>query len=706
MSANHPLLDGLNDEQACAVAAPAGHHLVLAGAGSGKTRVLTHRIAWYNQELGIPLHGIVAVTFTNKAAKEMKERLVKLLGPAAQGMWIGTFHGLCHRILRMHPLEAGLPDDFQIIDTDDQVRLIKQIIADLDMEEDKMAAKEIAGWISRNKDEGLRPHQVRVDNEFDGLMRTIYRLYQERADKLGLVDFGELLLRCQEVFENHPALLAQYQKRFSCLLVDEFQDTNNVQYKWVVSLLGTSGQGFVVADDAQAIYGWRGAKVDNVLKFVDDHKASIWRLERNYRSTANILSAANALIEKNPSREDFKKKLWTEQADGEPVHYLQVKTEIEEGELVASAISKALAAKVPASECAILYRSNAQSRVLEESLVRRRIPYRIYGGLRFFDRAEIKDSIAYLRLTSNRQDDVSFERVINTPTRGIGASTIDAIRIIANKNNLSRWEAAQIYVDQDSASARSKVAVKSFLDLIDRLEDEASPSMAGRIKAIIHESGLLDYHVKQSKGETNSRGDNLEELVSVGSRFRQDESEKEAGWSATQSFLVQVALEPVDAESQEPASQVQMMTIHSAKGLEFDLVFLVGWEEGLFPSARSVDDPERLNEERRLAYVAITRARKKLAVLHAKTRRIYGKEQDCSPSRFLREIPGALKTTSGSISIGQAKSIQEAKPGQPVKHTQWGEGILVRKDDVELKVLVAFKAVGAKWIPMNDPELK
>ena len=707
------LLGGLNSEQQAAVSAPDGHHLVLAGAGSGKTRVLTRRIAWLHQQHAVPLHGMVAVTFTNKAAREMRDRLLALLGPAASALWIGTFHGLSNRILRMHPLEAGLPDDFQILDSDDQLRLVKQVLADFDIDDGKIPPREAVAWISRHKDDGLRPGQVPVKTPLDGMMRSVFFSYQERCDRLGLADFGELLLRCHELFENQPALLAHYQKRFQYLLVDEFQDTNMVQYKWVRSLLGDTGRGFVVADDAQAIYGWRGARVDNVLRFVDEHSASIWRLEQNYRSTGAILAAANTLIAKNPTREDFKKRLWTEQAEGEAIKRVETRTEVEEAEVVSAGIARCLEAGVPANECAVLYRSNAQSRVLEESLLARSIPYKIYGGQRFFDCMEVKDAIAYLRLSANRSDDISFERIINTPTRGIGATTLDAIRVLSSRRETSRWNAAQAFVADGTNPARARSAVQAFLDLIVELDEAASSSLEDRLRRIIQQTGLRAYHEKLSKGETNSRSDNLDELVSVGSRFRQAEDEAAMGWSLTQSFLSQVSLEPVDAQSVKETDQVQLMTIHSAKGLEFDVVFLVGWEEGLFPSGKSLEDPERLEEERRLAYVAITRARKKLAILHAASRRIYGRLQEAIPSRFLADIPLSNKS-SGKPSVSPSSLPRSAlplpsppgefRPGQNVQHPTWGAGIVVKKDPSQ-RYMVAFKGVGAKWVALSDRTL-
>lgn len=710
------ILDGLNEEQQAAVSAPDAHHLVLAGAGSGKTRVLTRRIAWLHDQ-GVPLHGIVAVTFTNKAAQEMRHRLLDLLGQGAVGMWIGTFHGLSHRILRLHAMEAGLEPDFQILDSDDQVRLVKQVLEEFDVEDTKVSPKEASAWISRHKDDGLRPGQTPVHSQLDGLLRSVYFAYQERCDRLGLIDFAEILLRCQELFEAHPELLKQYRNRFSHLLIDEFQDTNLVQYKWVASLLGQSGKGFVVADDAQAIYGWRGARVDNVLRFVDEYDASIWRLEQNYRSTSSILTAANKLISKNPTRSDFKKELWTQQPSGEPVKCLEVRSEIEEADAVAIGIQKALAAGVPANECAVLYRSNAQSRVLEESLLVRSIPYKIYGGHRFFDRLEVKDAMAYMRLLTNRDDDLSFERVLNTPTRGIGASTLDAIREISDKNQISRWEAAGMYTNDDRQTARSRSAVSAFMQMIASMDEGSPADLEGRLRRVINDTGLRAYHAKQSKGEANSRADNLDELVSVGARFRQPQEEIDLGWPLVQSFLAQVALEPADTSDKQDdgADRVQMMTIHSSKGLEFDIVFLVGWEEGLFPSARSIEEQDRLEEERRLAYVAITRARKKLAILHAQTRRIYGRMQECSPSRFVGEIAELIdqkhkskanrQTQCGSpipqAALQRPAPTSDFRPGQSVKHPKWGDGIVVRKDH-PLRYLVAFKGVGAQWVQGMD----
>ncbi|HEY9541599.1 MAG TPA: UvrD-helicase domain-containing protein, partial [Luteimonas sp.] len=478
MDVSH-LLDGLNDAQREAVSAPPGHYLVLAGAGSGKTRVLTHRIAWLNEVFGVPVHGIFAVTFTNKAAGEMRHRADELLRNGSRGLWIGTFHGLAHRLLRLHWQDAKLPESFQILDSDDQLRLVKRVVKQLELDEARFPPRQIAWWINAQKDEGRRPQHIQADgDEWSDVMLKSYVLYQERCDRAGLVDFAEILLRAHELLRDTPALLAHYRQRFGQLLVDEFQDTNAIQYGFVRLLAGDTGQAesgkvFVVGDDDQAIYGWRGAKVENVQKFLQDFPgAQTIRLEQNYRSSANILNAANAVIAHNPAR--MGKQLWTDSGEGEPVDLYASYNEVDEARFVVERIGQWVRDGGSHGDCAILYRSNAQSRAFEETLLAEQIPYRVYGGVRFFERAEIKDTLAYLRLVANRADDAAFERAVNTPTRGIGERTLDEVRKRARTDAVSLWEASIRVARGNELAARARNALAGFHALIDALDGEVS----------------------------------------------------------------------------------------------------------------------------------------------------------------------------------------------------------------------------------------
>ncbi|MEP6634608.1 MAG: DNA helicase II, partial [Luteimonas sp.] len=642
------LLDDLNPAQREAITAPSGHYLVLAGAGSGKTRVLTHRIAWLNVVHGVPVHGIFAVTFTNKAAGEMRHRADALLRNGSRGLWIGTFHGLAHRLLRLHWQDAKLPEGFQILDSDDQLRLVKRVVQQLELDEARFPPRQIAWWINAQKDEGRRPQHIEPGHasdrgdEWSDVMLRSYALYQERCDRAGLVDFAEILLRAHELLRDTSALLAHYRQRFGQILVDEFQDTNSIQYAFVRVLAGDSGQVFVVGDDDQAIYGWRGAKVENVQRFLHDFPgAQTIRLEQNYRSSANILNAANAVIAHNPAR--LGKRLWTDSGDGEPVDLYAAYSEIDEAAFVVERIRQWVRDGGSHGESAILYRSNAQSRAFEEALLAEQIPYRVYGGVRFFERAEIKDTLAYLRLVANRADDAAFERAVNTPTRGIGERTLDEVRKRARGDGVSLWEAAIRVSREHTLAARARNALAGFMALIDALAGEIPDlPLKDKIDHVLASSGLREHYDKESKGSIDSRVDNLDELVSVASRFVKGDDEEAAALSELVAFLAYAALEAGEGQAQAGEDGVQLMTLHSAKGLEFPLVFLAGMEEGLFPNARSVEESGRLEEERRLAYVGITRARQKLVLSYAEARRIHGQDMFGIPSRFLREIPGAL----------------------------------------------------------------
>ncbi len=649
MDVSH-LLDGLNPAQREAVSAPPGHTLVLAGAGSGKTRVLTHRIAWLNEVHGVPAHGIFAVTFTNKAAGEMRHRVDAQLRNGSRGLWVGTFHGLAHRLLRLHWNEAKLPEGFQVLDSDDQLRLVKRVVQQLELDEARFPPRQIAWWINAQKDEGRRPQHLQPDphDEWGGVMLRSYALYQERCDRAGLVDFAELLLRAHELLRDNPALLAHYRHRFREILVDEFQDTNSIQYAFVRVLAGDTGHVFVVGDDDQSIYGWRGAKVENMQQFLRDFPdAQTIRLEQNYRSSANILGAANAVIAHNPDR--IGKELWTDTGDGEPIDVYAAYNEIDEARYVVERIRQWVRDGGSYRDAAVLYRNNAQSRALEESLLAEQVPYRVYGGMRFFERAEIKDTLAYLRLIANRADDAAFERAVNTPARGIGERTLDEVRKLARASALSLWQASKRIVEGNELAARARNALGGFLALIDAVSGEAAElDLKDKIDHALARSGQREFYANDSKGrlDSESRTENLDELLSVASRFVRNEGgsdAEEAGeMSELVAFLSYAALEAGEGQAQADEDGVQLMTLHTAKGLEFPLVFLVGMEEGLFPSSRSLDESGRLEEERRLAYVGITRARQRLMLSYAETRRLHGQDMYGLPSRFLREIPPHL----------------------------------------------------------------
>jgi len=731
MDVSH-LLDHLNPAQRDAVSAAQGHYLVLAGAGSGKTRVLTHRIAWLNEVFGVPTHGILAVTFTNKAAGEMRARADVQLRNGSRGMWIGTFHGLAHRLLRLHWQEAKLPETFQVLDSDDQQRLVKRVVQAMELDEGKFPPKQLAWWINEQKDEGRRPEHIQPapNDEWLDIRRQVYAGYQERCDRAGLVDFAELLLRAHELLRDTPALLAHYRTRFREILVDEFQDTNAIQYAFVRVLAGDTGHVFVVGDDDQSIYGWRGAKVENMQQFLRDYPAArTIRLEQNYRSSANILGAANAVIAHNPGR--IGKQLWTDTGDGEPIDLYAAYNEMDEARFVVERIRQWVRDGGSLGDAAILYRSNAQSRAFEEALLSEQVPYRVYGGMRFFERAEIKDALAYLRLMANRADDAAFERVVNTPTRGIGERTLDEVRRLARGARVSLWGAAMLAAQGSDLAGRARNALAAFAALVDQLAEEtAEMTLAERVDHVLARSGLREHWARESRGglDSESRTENLDELVSVASRFvrREDIADDEngsEGMSELVAFLSYAALEAGEGQVEAGEDGVQLMTLHSAKGLEFPLVFLAGLEEGLFPSNRSLDESGRLEEERRLAYVGITRARQKLVLSFAEARRLHGQDMYGIPSRFLREIPAnllnevrprvqvsrpasgfATRATPGHASL----ETPGLKLGQTVTHAKFGHGVVTDYEGsgAHARVQVNFDSEGSKWLVLAYANLQ
>ncbi|NNG12080.1 MAG: DNA helicase II [Halobacteria archaeon] len=714
------IIDSLNDAQREAVCAPPDPLLVLAGAGSGKTRVLVHRIAWLIDVEGLSPYSILAVTFTNKAAGEMRGRIEQLIDAPAGGMWVGTFHGLAHRLLRSHWQEAGLVQGFQILDAQDQQRLIRRVIKTMDLDEARWPPRQLQWFINSCKDEGRRPQHIEHRND-PHLRRQveIYTAYEALCQRSGLVDFAELLLRSHELWLQQPELLAHYRQRFHHILVDEFQDTNTIQYAWLRLLAGDTAQITVVGDDDQSIYGWRGARVENIQRFKKDfHATRVQRLEQNYRSTATILKAANAVIANNTER--LGKQLWTDDQEGEPILWYTAYNEQDEARFVIDRIRSYVEQGHARSDIAILYRSNAQSRVFEERLIQCGMPYRVYGGLRFFERAEIKDALAYLRLCSNRADDASFERVVNHPPRGIGERTLDVVRHTARERQASLWEAAATVVDEHLVAARACNALLVFIRLVEGMAEGLEQLPLGeQVEHVMHPSGLLDHFAKEKGEMGQARIENLRELVNAA---REYELDGETELDPLSDFLSHAALEAGEGQADAWEDCVQLMTLHSAKGLEFPLIFLCGMEEGLFPHQRSVDEPGRLEEERRLCYVGITRARKQVILTCAERRRLYGSETYSLPSRFISEIPAALmEEIRPRVSVSKprmattagANVYPDAVPaslrlGQHVRHRKFGEGVVMNYEGQgsNARVQVNFTQAGTKWLVVSYANLE
>ena len=711
------LLDPLNDAQREAVTTPQAPVLVVAGAGSGKTRVLVHRIAWLIRVEGVSPFGILAVTFTNKAAAEMRGRTEQLLGIPVGGMWVGTFHNLAHRLLRAHWRDADLPQTFQILDSDDQYRLIRRLLKSLQIDESKWPPKQVQWYINGRKDEGLRPQHIDAHGDlFTTQMLRIYRAYEDNCRRAGLVDFAELLLRAHELLRDRGDILAHYQNRFQHILVDEFQDTNAIQYAWLRLLAGSRGNLFAVGDDDQSIYGWRGARIENILRFSKDFPGTkVLRLEENYRSTRTILTAANALIAHNSGR--LGKELWTRGDQGEPILVYAAFNELDEARFIVERLRHWAAAGNRRSEAAILYRSNAQSRALEEALLAVGMPYRVYGGLRFFERAEIKDALAYLRLLANRDDDASFERVVNTPTRGIGERTVAAVRDHARLHQLPLFRAAAALIDSPELAGRASSALKGFIMLIERLAGDCSSlDLSDKVEHVIHHSGLLE-HYRKEKGEVGqARIENLEELVSAARQFQ---GEEESELDPLSAFLTHAALEAGEGQGDAWEDCIQLMTLHAAKGLEFSLVFICGAEEGLFPHQMSIAEDGRLEEERRLCYVGITRAQRELYLTYAESRRLHGTETYPRPSRFLSELPAELlqevrprahvtRPAYVRPNSTEMESTGGLRLGQHVVHATFGEGIVTNYEGrgSSARVQVNFSGVGSKWLVLAYAKLE
>ena len=711
-------LASLNERQREAVTAPMGNVLVLAGAGSGKTRVLVSRVAYLVSEHALSPYAILAVTFTNKAAGEMKARLRGMLPGGSEGLMVGTFHGLCHRLLRQHHEAAGLPEQFQILDSDDQLRLIKRVMSNLNLEVDQWPPKQAQAFINGRKDEGLRPQHVKVPSYGPGrTWLSVYDAYEKACRTAGVIDFAELLLRCHELLRDNAELLAHYQNRFRVILVDEFQDTNTVQYAWIRLLSGASSSVMAVGDDDQSIYGWRGAKVENIQRFSDDFSnVNVVRLEQNYRSTGIILSAANALITHNTTR--LGKNLWTESDDGEKITVYGALNELDEARFVTERIEIAINEGCSPDDIAVLYRSNAQSRVLEEALLRAGIEYHIHGGVRFFVRAEIKDTLSYLRLMTNIEDDVAFERVVNFPTRGIGEKTLETIRAEAREKNTSLWQTAVKQLAEGIFPARAGNALTGFLQLIERMQTELLDArLEAQVEGVLEASGVRAHFMKMKGERAEAKRENLEELIHAAKQFEEEQA-AETAIETLSDFLAHASLEGGEQQADKDVPHVHLMTLHAAKGLEFPNVFLVGMEEGLFPGRQSADDEARLEEERRLCYVGMTRAMDKLVISHADIRRQHGREEYHKPSRFLKELPKNLldeirvtrQTNTQAYSpmrspASTAPVYQEEVPGgfrlgQVVKHAKFGAGVVLALEGsgAHTRLQVNFETHGSKWL--------
>ena len=724
-----PLLANLNPEQLAAVTLPHGSALILAGAGSGKTRVLTTRIAWLLATGQASPLSVLAVTFTNKAAREMLLRLSTLTPVHTRGMWIGTFHGLCNRMLRTHYRDAGLPQLFQIMDTQDQLALIKRLYKAHGINDERYPARQLQTFINAAKEEGSRPNQVEAHDEFTRRQVEHFALYEEACRREGVVDFPELLLRTFELLSGHEALREHYRRRFSHLLVDEFQDTNALQYRWLRLLAGPHAAVFAVGDDDQSIYAFRGANVANMQHFERDFAApdapvKLIKLEQNYRSHGHILDAANTLIRHNQAR--LGKNLWTADAQGEPVRAFAAPSDVDEAAFIVDVVKGLVDDGVSPAEIAVLYRSNAQSRVLEHALFNAGMPYRVYGGMRFFERSEVKHALAYLRLTAAPDDDGAFLRVVNFPPRGIGARTLEALQDRARETGASLWQTACA----TRLGGRAGAGVAAFVKQIEALRGAAAGrQLPGTVEHVLHASGLLAHYGAEKDGQ--DRIENLQELVTAAESFVREaelqvaaEAELETGGALT-AFLAHAALEAGDTQAAEGRAALQLMTAHAAKGLEFHTVFVTGLEEGLFPHENSLSEFDGVEEERRLAYVAITRARRRLYLTHAQSRILHGQLRYNIASRFLDELPeGLVRWLSPQRADAlRAREVDQAagvprrdaladrpgwRIGQSVQHAKFGLGIIIDAEGrgSDARVQVNFRDAGVKWLALEYAKLQ
>jgi DNA helicase-2/ATP-dependent DNA helicase PcrA len=733
------LLSALNPEQLEAVTLPHQSALVLAGAGSGKTRVLTTRIAYLIQAGQVSPHGILAVTFTNKAAKEMLTRISAMLPINTAGMWVGTFHGLCNRLLRAHHRDAGLPQAFQILDSADQLAIIKRILKGLGADEEKFPPRQVQWFINNAKEEGLRASQIEAHDDFSHKMAEFYLSYEQQCNKEGVVDFAELLLRSYELLTRNEIVREHYRGRFLHVLVDEFQDTSRLQYKWLKLLAGERTAIFVVGDDDQSIYAFRGANLGNMKEFERDFRIpKIIKLEQNYRSHGNILNAANTLIRNNGGR--LGKNLWTAEGQGEPIRVYNAPTDIDEAAFILDEVKSLRAEGVALSQIALLYRSNAQSRVLEHALFNASLPYRVYGGMRFFERQEIKHALAYLRLIANPDDDNALLRVVNFPTRGIGLRSLEQLQADAVQQGASMWKAmlkkcgAAVASAQDQAletgvdrrTGKASKGVEGFVALVESLrevrEQLALPEI---VEHVLEHSGLRAHYRGEREGA--ERLENLNELINAATSFVHESED-----DSLLLFLSHASLEAGEHQAIGGQDALQLMTVHSAKGLEFHSVFLSGLEEGLFPHDNSRNETGGLEEERRLMYVALTRARRRLYLSFAQSRMLHGQTRYNIPSRFLQEIPESLlrwlqplqkvaishrASASGGFTPGQSVRIQEPGPrhstaarwrvGQNVVHAKFGVGVIVNCEGsgADARVEVKFGRAGSKWLLLEYAKL-
>lgn len=719
--ASDPLLSGLNNKQLEAVTLPHQSSLILAGAGSGKTRVLTTRIAWLIQTGQISPMGLMAVTFTNKAAKEMLTRLTAMMPINTRGMWVGTFHGLCNRLLRAHHREAGLPSTFQILDTADQLSSIKRLLKLMNVDDEKFVPKQVQGYINSCKEEGLRADKVDAYDAHSQRLREIYAEYDKQCNREGVADFSELLLRCYELLERDPHIRNHYQSRFKYILVDEFQDTNRLQYLWLKLLAGKENCLFAVGDDDQSIYGFRGARVGNMQDFERDFNVkNIVKLEENYRSHSNILDAANAIISHNKNR--LGKNLWTSAGKGEPVRIYEAYNDTDEAAFIVDEIKMLHAEGINLSAMALLYRSNAQSRILEHALFSAKLPYRVYGGLRFFERAEIKHALAYMRLMSNANDDTALLRVINFPARGIGSRSLEQLQEIARQQDCSLWAAA--------CQATGKIA--GFVQLIREMTDQAYGVSLAEVAELVTTLSGLKTHYENTK-DSEDRIANLEELVTAAVAFTNQDFgnhnnvDGETEQDLLTQFLTHASLEAGDHQAEVGHDALQLMTVHASKGLEFRTVFISGLEEGLCPHEQSMYEHNGLEEERRLMYVAVTRARQRLYLSYAQSRMLHGKVRYGIASRFLDEIPEELLKRLNSkpaaklssynyeemphVMTGhksqEQKNAMPWKVGQSVSHAKFGNGVVVSYEGAanDMRVQVNFSNQGLKWLALEFAKL-
>ncbi|MDS1141319.1 3'-5' exonuclease [Pusillimonas sp. SM2304] len=756
------MIDSLNPQQQAAVTLPPSHALVLAGAGSGKTRVLTTRMAWLIQTSQASPFGLMAVTFTNKSAREMLTRLSALLPINTRGLWVGTFHGLCNRLLRAHHRDAGLPQTFQILDSADQLAAIKRLIKGAGIDDEKFPPRDVQRFINGAKEEGLRPADVDVWDAHRRRLVEIYQLYQDQCEREGVVDFAELLLRAYELLQRNAPIREHYQRRFQHILVDEFQDTNTLQYRWLALLAGGGAFMFAVGDDDQSIYAFRGANVGNMSDFERDYaRGNVIRLEQNYRSYGHILDSANALIAHNSAR--LGKNLWTEQGEGEPVRVVEQASDLLEAQWIIDEIKALINDGRLRREIAVLYRSNAQSRIIEHALFSAGIPYKVYGGLRFFERQEVKHALAYLRLMDNPHDDTSWLRVVNFPTRGIGARTLEQLADVARQQGSSLFRAVP------AMSGKGGNNLARFAELVEQMAHEAQIlSLPELIEHVVHHSGLLAHY--QNDREGADRLENLQELVNAAAAFVAEENfeglpagrlpdealpaaslnagapEALAAMSPLAAFLTHASLEAGDNQAQAGQDAVQLMTVHAAKGLEFDSVFITGVEEGLFPHENSLLEAAGLEEERRLMYVAITRARERLYLTLAQSRMLHGQTRYAMRSRFLDEIPdehvkwltpregrapvqvqqhawsGAFRRgdaynrpDSGSVAPRAPRSLttgvtvgtQQFRIGTGVRHAKFGEGTVIGLSGIgqDAQAQIQFRDVGTKTLALGVAKL-